>query len=113
MKRTVINSEMSNTMKGIMSEAWQFVKRNGYTRSEALKVAWRNYKLRKALKVGIVQFYFKKIDGTVRQAFGTLKESVVPATQGTRKQYAGTQVYFDTMKQDWRCYRTCNLLSIA
>lgn len=96
-----------------MTEAWQFVKKNGYTMSEALKCAWRNFKLRKALKAGIVQFYFKKIDGTVRQAFGTLKESVVPATQGIRKQYAGTQVYFDTMKQDWRCYRTCNLLSIA
>lgn len=100
-------------MKSIMSEAWQFVKRNGYTMSEALKCAWANYKLREALRNRVVEFYFKKVDGTIRQAFGTLAANRVPATKGTRRQYAGTQVYWDTMKEDWRCFRTCNLLRIA
>lgn len=113
MKRTVINTEMSNTMKGIMQEAWTFVRKNGYTMSEALKVAWTNYKLRKALQKGVVEFYFKKVNGETRQAFGTLAANRVPATKGTRKQYAGTQVYWDCEKEDWRCYKTCNLLRIA
>ena len=30
----------------VMSLAWQFVKRNGYTMSEAMKVAWANLKLK-------------------------------------------------------------------
>lgn len=113
MKRSVINTSMSETMKGIMSEAWTFVRRNGYSMSEALHVAWLNYRLRKALKSGIVEFYFRKVNGEIRQAFGTLQSDKVPATKGTRKQYAGTQVFYDSDKQDWRCYKTCNLLKIA
>jgi hypothetical protein len=34
----------------IMSLAWQFVKHNGYTMSEALKTAWANMKLRAQMK---------------------------------------------------------------
>ena len=49
--------------------------------SEALKCAWANLKLKAALKVKIVEFYFKRTDGTLRQAFGTLLESRVPETK--------------------------------
>ena len=111
--KKVINTEMSETMKSIMVEAWSFVKKNGYTISEALHVAWTNFKLRKALRKGVVEFYFKKVDGSIRQAFGTLKPGEIPTTNGTRHQYTGTQVYYDTEKADWRCYKTCNLLRIA
>ncbi len=34
------------TLSEIMTMAWQFVKRNGFTMSDALKAAWRNFKLR-------------------------------------------------------------------
>jgi len=103
------------TMKEIMSLAWQLVKRNGYTMSEALKVAWANVKLRIAMKQKIVRFYFRKIDGSVREAWGTLSESIVPAINGGsgRKQNDTIQTYFDTEKMDWRCYKKANLLSIA
>ena len=33
----------------IMSLAWQFVKRNGYTMSEALKTAWANMHIMREL----------------------------------------------------------------
>lgn len=56
----------------VMSLAWQFVKRNGYTMSEAMKVAWANLKLKGEMKKKIVKFYFKKVDGSVREAYGTL-----------------------------------------
>ena len=69
----------------IMSLAWQFVKRNGYTMSEALKTAWANMKLKVQMKHRIVRFYFRKIDGTIREAYGTLKESILPPTQGERQ----------------------------
>ena len=47
----------------IMSLAWQFVKHNGYTMSEALKTAWANMKLRAQMKHWIVRFYSRNVDG--------------------------------------------------
>lgn len=103
------------TMREIMTMAWGFVRRNGYSMSEALKVAWANFRLKMAMKQKIVRFYFRKIDGSVREAWGTLSESIVPATNGSsiRKQNDTIQTYFDTEKMDWRCYKKANLLSIA
>ena len=60
----------------VMSLAWQFVKRNGYTMSEAMKVSWANLKLKGEMKKKIVKFYFKKVDGSVREAYGTLNEKL-------------------------------------
>ena len=60
------------TMREVMSLAWQMVKRNGYSISEALKVAWMNIKLRKAMVSKVVEFWYKKATtGEIRQAFGT------------------------------------------
>ena len=39
----------------IMQLAWQFVKKNGYGMSEALKTAWRNIKVRAMMKQRIVK----------------------------------------------------------
>ena len=101
-------------MKEIMTMAWGFVRRNGYTMSEALKVAWANFKLKVAMKQRIVRFYFRKVDGSIREAFGTLAEGMVPATKESgRKQNDTCQTYFDTEKMDWRCYKKANLLNIA
>ena len=102
-----------DTLKSIMQTAWQFVKRNGYTLSQALKVAWCNYKLKVAMTTKIVKFYFQKVDGTIREAFGTLNAAVMPATHGDRKSNDTIQVYFDTEKGEFRCFKKANLLSIA
>ena len=59
------------TLKSVMKLAWQFVKRNGYTMSEALKVAWMNVKLKAQMKLRIVKFYFQKVDGSLREAYDT------------------------------------------
>lgn len=104
----------SKELQAIMTTAWQFVKRNGYSLSEALKCAWKNFRLHQAMKTRIVRFYFRKIDGTVREAFGTLLESICPQTKGAeRKHNDTTQVYFDTEKQEYRCFKKANLLNIA
>lgn len=103
-----------NVLHDIMSLAWQFVKRNGFTMSEALKAAWANIKLRAAMKQRIVKFYFQKVDGSIREAYGTLKENLIPATCGNnRKKNDTVQVYFDTEKQEWRCFKKANLISIC
>lgn len=102
------------TLKEIMSLAWSFVRKNGYSMSDAMKCAWANVKLRVQLSKRIVEFYFKKTDGTLRQAFGTLMSTRVPQTKGTgRKAADNLQVYFDTEKEEWRCFKKCNLVKLA
>lgn len=103
-----------NVLHDIMSLAWQFVKRNGFTMSEALKLAWANIKLKAAMKQRIVKFYFQKVDGSMREAYGTLKENLIPATSGdNRKRNDTVQVYFDTERQEYRCFKKANLISIC
>lgn len=102
------------TLKSVMQLAWQFVKRNGYTLSEALKTAWKNVKLKLAMQTKIVKFYFSKVDGSTREAFGTLKADLLPETKGTdRKSNDTIQTYFDTEIQEFRCFKKANLVKIA
>lgn len=102
-------------LRAIMQMAWQFVKRNGFTMAEALKAAWLNFKLRVAMAARIVKFYFQKVDGSIREAYGTLNPSVVPATSGNdaRKKNDTVQVYYDTERCEYRCFKRANLIRIA
>lgn len=102
-------------LRAIMQMAWQFVKRNGFTMSEALHAAWLNFKLKVAMAVRIVKFYFQKVDGSIREAYGTLNASIVPQTTGNdnRRKNDTVQTYFDTERSEWRCYKRANLLRIA
>ncbi len=110
---------MSNVFRSQISEvmrlAWQMVKRNGYSMSEALKTAWMNIKLKAAMKERIVKFYFQKVDGSIREAYGTLKDSMLPDSKGTdsRKKSDTVQTYFDTERGEYRCYKVANLVKIA
>lgn len=106
-------TEKRNLLKEIMNLAWSFVRKNGYPMSEALKCAWTNIKLRALLHKKVVEFYFKKTDGTLRQAFGTLMSGRIPETKGTKKTADNCQVYFDTEKNEYRCFKKCNLIKIA
>lgn len=108
-------TEFKNRMREVMRLAWQMVKKNGYSMSEALKCAWLNMKLKAAMKQRIVKFYFQKVDGSIREAFGTLKESLLPPIKGTenRKKNDPLQVYFDTEKGEYRSYKVANLIKIG
>lgn len=48
-----MSTKFRSQMKEVMQMAWQFVRKNGYSMSEALKCAWANLKLKAALKVEI------------------------------------------------------------
>lgn len=82
--------------------------------AEALRCAWVNYKVRAAMVRRIVKFYFLKIDGSVREAYGTLKSDIVPQTQDSgRKPNPTVQIYYDMEKNSWRCFKRANLLRMA
>lgn len=106
---------MKYNLSEIMKLAHTFIKRYGVTMSEALRSAWRNIKLRIAMSRGIVKFYYQKVDGSVREAYGTLSEDRIPSVTGesTRKKNDSVQTYFDTEKEEWRCFKKINLISIA
>ena len=97
------------TLSKVMKLAWQFVKRNGFNLSEALKAAWANIKLVAAMHKGITKFYFTKVDGTIREAYGTLQYNLIPAITSERKTNETCQTYYDTEKQAWRCFKKANL----
>lgn len=101
------------TLSQIMSLAWQMVRKNGYTISEALKVAWHNIKLKTKMRKGIVRFYYRKVNGEIREAFGTLSDKLVPETKGSdRKSNNTLQTYFDTECSEWRSFKIANLINI-
>lgn len=71
-------------------------------------------KLKTAMKQRIVKFYFKKVDGSIREAYGTLKENLIPSTNGdNRKKNDTVQVYFDTERQEYRSFKVANLIKIG
>jgi len=84
----------------IMRLAWQFVKRNGVTISEALRVSWRNAKLKRAMAVKIVKFYYQKVDGTKREAYGTLNGRFIPAVAGTDNRKKTIPFKFISIRKD-------------
>lgn len=96
----------------LFKTAWQFAKQTGLSFSECLKKAWANIKLKSAMKKGIVKFYFQKVDGSIRECWGTLKAELLPETKGTdRKQNPTVQTYFDTEKQEYRSFKKLNLIT--
>ena len=102
---------MRNTdKKTVFCLAWQFARQTGLSFSECLKKAWANIKLKAKMKTSIVEFYYKKINGEIRQAFGTLSNT--PPTTSHRKPNDNLFTYFDTVKGEWRSFYKFNILSM-
>lgn len=100
-------------LANIMAMAWRFFHITGESFAECLKKAWSNFKLIRKMKQGIVKFYFRKVDGSVREAWGTLKEGSIPrtASEDKRTKNDTVQVYFDTECQEYRCFKKLNLIT--
>lgn len=86
------------------------IKSNFTSFAEALKFAWNVIKLQcRLLTESVVNFTFKKVDGTIRDAVGTL-ETVPMPKGGFKKSNFAILNYFDLQQQDWRCCKIENLL---
>lgn len=108
---TTFKTQMSKLMK----QAWQLVKVYGFTMSEAMRQSWALLKLKNAMHKGVVKFLYEKLDGTVRTAWGTLKEDLILQTNGNdnRKKNDSVFVYYDNEKNAFRCFKIANFLRIA
>lgn len=79
--------------------------------SSALKHAWKVIKLKMQLKSGEVKFQFKKVDGTIRTALGTLNLTVEKGEGNkTKAPNFGQIAYFDLQKGQYRSFKAENLI---
>lgn len=105
-----MNTIATTNLSTIMKTAWQFFKQTGISFSECLKKAWANFKLKKEMQKGIVRFYFKKVDGTIREAWGTLQDLDDKIKGDKRAKNNTIQVCWDTEKEAFRCFKKFNLV---
>ena len=108
-----MQQERRNELRNVMNTAWVIARQTGEMFGGCLKKAWANSKLHNALKHGVVRFTFRKIDGSVRVAFGTLQGLEYRAKSDRRSGNPTLQVYYDLEKNAFRCFKRANLLSAA
>jgi hypothetical protein len=97
-------------MKSRLFKIAHTIKGNFSNFSDALVFAWRVIKLQYALCTqALVNFTYKKVDGSIREAVGTL-ESVPTPKGGFRKANHGLLTYFDLQVREWRCAKVENLI---
>ena len=103
MSRNIFNQKMAELMRN----AWYMVKNFSMSLADAMRQAWRIFKLKSAMHKGIVKFQFKKLDGTLRDAIGTLTDDVLATLVGGQYYNPSykTVPYYDCEKGAWRCFR--------
>ena len=101
-------------LKEFFENSEMLVKVYGFSMAGAMKQAWQVLKLKAALKNGVVKFYYQKLNGEVRTAWGTLKEALIPETKGTeRKKNESLITYYDNEKQAFRSFKIANLIKVG
>lgn len=70
-------------LSNIMCMAWRFYRTTRQAFGECLKLAWRNFNLVRKMHTEVVRFYFRKVDGTLREAWGTLRSDIVSPIDGS------------------------------
>ncbi len=99
--------------KELFKMAWQFVKDGVYTTfKDALKAAWNRFKLVAQLRKGLSYFQFKKTDGEVRNAVGTLRDGNFnyEAKGSDRVKNNAIICYWDVEKRAFRSLKIENFI---
>lgn len=87
----------------------------GYDLSQSLQTSALIESLQFKLINGTAHFLYRKKDGTIKEAFGTLLERVADRNingRGYPRKLDGLQAYFDIEEQEWRSFRYENLITI-
>lgn len=106
------NYNLNEVRSQVMSLAWKFIKFQMMNKSEAMRLAWMNVNLKRNLFNRTCVFNFKKADGTVRHAVGTMTSDVLAKIQGKREASPAVTVFYDKEKESFRSFRKERLLSI-
>lgn len=111
-----MSTDRKTQMSKLMQNAWMLVKKYGLSMRDAMVKAWGIFKLKGQMLRGIVKFFYTKVDGSTRMAWGTLKADLLPqqAEEGKQKKTNDTVFsYWDTDKQAFRCFKVVNFLNMA
>ena len=100
----------TNFRTRVMSYAHHIFESTSVNWSTALKKAWTLYRLAKMMRNGVVKFFYEKVDGSARVAYGTLVD--LPAGVTSRRS-AKAPCYWDTKKQAFRSFKVENFIAIA
>ena len=108
-------STSTNFRVRVMSYAHHIFVTTVISWSDALKKAWQLYRLAKKMRSGVVKFFYEKVDGSARVAYGTLCNlpTGITSKRGTKKPNYGTMCYWDTKKQAFRSFRVENFIAMA
>lgn len=107
MKTTVNNLALLNRATSMVIK--------GYNLSQSLQTSALIETLQFQLVNGTAHFLYRKKDGSIREAFGTLLERVAEQNingRGYPRKLDGLQCYFDIEEQAWRSFRYENLITI-
>lgn len=94
----------------VFRQAWELVRETGKSFAVCLAKAWTLYRLKKELSKGVVKFAYEKIDGSLRKAYGTLKD--IDYTPKGKESSIKTFSYFDVEANSFRCFRISNLITV-
>ena len=118
-KRKTNDSFRAVRSSWVMSLAAHLREEHNLNRSEALKKAHATFSLLEELHLGIVEFVYRKEDGTTRQARGTLKKGIAPdfdnyESKGTGNHRdnwntEGIYTYWDLDRNAFRTFKAKNL----
>lgn len=81
--------------------------------SEALRKAWKAIKIYAKMQIGKVVFRFQKVDGTIRDAIGTLCDiDYTPSANAKPRKSPDEDVmrYYDVEKNQFRSFRIASLV---
>ena len=69
-------------------------------------------RMRKELRDNIITFKFRKRDGSIRTAHGTLHPDYLPPLKGGGPRPEKQMVYYDLDKEGWRSFRSYSFIKI-
>ena len=103
----------NNFRARVMKMAWQIWKATAQSWSICMKKAWNLWRFTKRLREGVVKFLYRKADGTLRMATGTLcdlpSDAFLGRKRATKPAYK-TITYYDLEKGAFRSFKIENLL---
>jgi len=95
----------------VMNDAKRINEITGRPMAECENQAMKIAECVKAMKTRIVEFFFMKKDGTIRQAFGTLQDDIIlPLIKDTSNREPNPELvtYYDCVKKQFRSFRKEN-----
>ncbi len=107
------NNSVKVNKSQLMKAAWEIVRKHKVaTFAEALRKAWQAYKLKAQMALGVVRFTFRKANGEIRKAVGTLAKNMFSYEQkgAGRASHPSTIAYWDLEKNAFRSFCADTLL---